>query len=614
MSDRQSQITQILAALEAQWRARPGWRLGQLIFNAIHWRTASPASRPAPPPLSSVTDAFLLDSLRSHPPIVEDDITRERQARDHLADELAEERAARDHLADLLAKAERDRDAARAAARDLASEIADVRLVLDPYAEARPGERLRQQVTETIHRLIADRTDAERHANNLRELLEDELAEERRTVGHLANLLAKAKLELQVAQLGRQLADAKAVQDLDGTSVGLLPQGLDRDGELKIQVEIDGRAFTTWVSREWWAMATPEEWRQEGQESNHQEILNGSESSSEAETPASILDDPRMSGETWLDAADVTQAILDAWPVWSYKAPGGTPILMLATKARSLLWEDAWQLRPLRPLRLPGMNERGEIAAGNMTPEHFERVREWQWRLAGEGPRSWSGVRDQPSMATVRASEVWRPAIFAQLDEPAPADEPTYHCDQARGFMVRLGNLAPGQQTFNDVAAQFRRWVDAPDIALLSRMNAVHAPDVALLSRLYDALGADSLEGACARAEAFKAARERVQAVISALYRGDHLLGEIAGALADAANVDDPPNNWTPPNTAVVGAWCIHDEATKTLELQARIDADGAALAALFSVLDVTSIEDAVVATRAMVEHGRAIAQLLRSR
>lgn len=150
------------------------------------------------------------------------------------------------------------------------------------------------------------------------------------------------------------------------------------------------------------------------------------------------LDDPHMDGETWIAIENVTQNMLDAWPVWQWQRwpdsrPGRVGYISAWVAGRTakgmggmVLREGCYGVGYLRPLRLPGMNSRGEIAAKDMTQAHFDRVPEWQWRAqctdADNGShvwRSWAGGFGGYGMVHVGdyVGEVWRPAIFSQLDE-----------------------------------------------------------------------------------------------------------------------------------------------------------------------------------------------------
>lgn len=144
-------------------------------------------------------------------------------------------------------------------------------------------------------------------------------------------------------------------------------------------------------------------------------------------SPDNPLDDPRMDGKTWIPAEDVTRAMLDAWPVWEVIRRNCADRVVrphIVGHETAPAHGSQW-----RPLRLPGMNSKGEIQAKDMREEFFERVREWEWRHAedtgvcGEwndtmGPGHFTGAW---SMAEVgdASDELWRPAIFAKLDHPA---------------------------------------------------------------------------------------------------------------------------------------------------------------------------------------------------
>lgn len=144
----------------------------------------------------------------------------------------------------------------------------------------------------------------------------------------------------------------------------------------------------------------------------------GQDAAEHGTKPDNPLDDPRMDGETWIWADVLLRSPewLDAWPAWERWNNGCNPVVVVHP-TYSDVRDSNEGLAQWRPLRLPGMNERGEIAAKDMTPEHFARVNEWQWTSA-------EGWRTMPS-ATIEDvdpggpgfEELWRPAIFAKLDE-----------------------------------------------------------------------------------------------------------------------------------------------------------------------------------------------------
>lgn len=132
---------------------------------------------------------------------------------------------------------------------------------------------------------------------------------------------------------------------------------------------------------------------------------------------ASVLDLPCMDGETWIPAEDVTQAMLDAWPAWEARRASHPRIwAWLASDwyAISLIHDAS-----VRPLRLPGMNAKGEIRAEDMRPKFFGRVRDWQWRSVGARRTiqpTWTRNTRWGWNEVGIDDELWRPAIFAQLD------------------------------------------------------------------------------------------------------------------------------------------------------------------------------------------------------
>jgi hypothetical protein len=130
------------------------------------------------------------------------------------------------------------------------------------------------------------------------------------------------------------------------------------------------------------------------------------------------LDDPRMDGTAWIPARYVTQAMLDAWPVWESRVSGMPDLWLDAAHDLPPGFGHPYQRRPLR---LSGMNEQGEIRACDMTPAHFDRVSSWQWK---------SDAREEPWQATNPGEnhveycdtsdsppEMWRPTAFARLDK-----------------------------------------------------------------------------------------------------------------------------------------------------------------------------------------------------
>lgn len=135
-----------------------------------------------------------------------------------------------------------------------------------------------------------------------------------------------------------------------------------------------------------------------------------------------ILDLPEMGGVFWTSFREVTQAMLDAWPIWEE-----WPIWeRFGDRIQLLLLRDVGQLHEgssFRPLRLPGMvDEKGCIAAKDMTPEHFERVKDWQ-RCSGPYPewKTVTGCSMDDVETALDLDECWRPLSFAQLDcEGAP--------------------------------------------------------------------------------------------------------------------------------------------------------------------------------------------------
>lgn len=144
-----------------------------------------------------------------------------------------------------------------------------------------------------------------------------------------------------------------------------------------------------------------------------------------------ILDDPRMGGVAWLAAPAVTDVMLAAWPVWETRRRSRTidDGVRWARYLRTWFSREDLEDWEYRPQRLPGMNARGEVAAADMTPEHFLRVERWQhgepgdWRLFGADGREHGGEllvfgwRDFLDSKPRNLGSQWRPAIWAELDE-----------------------------------------------------------------------------------------------------------------------------------------------------------------------------------------------------
>lgn len=124
-----------------------------------------------------------------------------------------------------------------------------------------------------------------------------------------------------------------------------------------------------------------------------------------------ILNSPRMSGDVWLDPETVTQEERDAWPVWEF-APGpeNPPVVhpqqfLIAGEPQFGSWGK------VRPLRLPGMNELGEIHADNMTFDHLRAVEHWQWLPWSRN--EWVDI-DSKDVVDVGLGRRWRPALFGR--------------------------------------------------------------------------------------------------------------------------------------------------------------------------------------------------------
>lgn len=101
------------------------------------------------------------------------------------------------------------------------------------------------------------------------------------------------------------------------------------------------------------------------------------------------VDDPRMDGETWIDAKDVTEQMLVAWPVWDTEHDTQTQDAGKRHARYLCDWVDrsGWLWRPLR---LPGMGRNGIVQADDMTHEHWTRCRWHSRNLVYQSTNSWS--------------------------------------------------------------------------------------------------------------------------------------------------------------------------------------------------------------------------------
>lgn len=137
-----------------------------------------------------------------------------------------------------------------------------------------------------------------------------------------------------------------------------------------------------------------------------------------------ILDLPKMNGLHWMPSHEIAQAMLDAWPFWEHngayseRAWSSDVVYSLILGSGLGCW---------RPLRLPGMNELGYIKGSDMTEAHFERVEDWQV-LEYMGPLCPS---TRAMIESPREYDLWRPAVFARLDDRIIEPEPACNCDQA---------------------------------------------------------------------------------------------------------------------------------------------------------------------------------------
>jgi hypothetical protein len=162
-----------------------------------------------------------------------------------------------------------------------------------------------------------------------------------------------------------------------------------------------------------------------------------------------------MNGETWMHGDGVTQAMLDTWPVWECSAGNGLPSSLHVVREIGDLPADD---DAVRPLRMPGMNEQGEIKGSDIqSQEHFERVREWQYRGA-----EWPWTTFQGGWWYLRQNKLakqltFRPAIFAGLDkepEPEPV-EPEWKTVDSRarkGLLCAIVNAGLEQSTYQENA------------------------------------------------------------------------------------------------------------------------------------------------------------------
>ena len=213
-----------------------------------------------------------------------------------------------------------------------------------------------------------------------------------------------------------------------------------------------------------------------------------------ASTSTSVLDDPRMGGNHWLSTDFIYSRRLQAWRVWEFDSGNGDPVKIQIDPTMALV--RAFPDSRFRPLRLPGMNEHGEVAARDMTPAHFERVREWQVYLPDSGWRGWGGIIGHTfTMMHVNSNwpgEKWRPAVFAQLDEqpaPAPAPPPapksprvyiagsSKHTDRARMLAAQLEchGILPTERWWDHIDAN--RAIGIADGDLMPEAARAYAED-----------------------------------------------------------------------------------------------------------------------------------------
>lgn len=142
-----------------------------------------------------------------------------------------------------------------------------------------------------------------------------------------------------------------------------------------------------------------------------------------------ILDDPRMSGDAWLPRAEITQEMLDAWPVWSV-AYVLCPLLPDRAFCFDTTLEEIRKFEVARPLRVPGMNRDGVIRASAMTTAHFDRIRDWQWRDTARPEWNECYFPVISEVETAAPGEQWRPAIWADLKPRV--EPPLTHVKSAR--------------------------------------------------------------------------------------------------------------------------------------------------------------------------------------
>jgi 8-oxo-dGTP pyrophosphatase MutT (NUDIX family) len=133
----------------------------------------------------------------------------------------------------------------------------------------------------------------------------------------------------------------------------------------------------------------------------------------------------------WTPTEQITQDMLSQWPVWEYVPVGAPSAISTMVPPFPDLLDRHYAMVEARPLYLPGMNFKGEIANSDMMPLHFQRMNDWQIDPTPGVGEGWMGFTLSPKSGMDEvdcnlASAIWRPAIFAELDnEPDSEREPT---------------------------------------------------------------------------------------------------------------------------------------------------------------------------------------------
>jgi hypothetical protein len=179
------------------------------------------------------------------------------------------------------------------------------------------------------------------------------------------------------------------------------------------------------------------------------EKIRGAQPADDDQEPggADPLDDERMDGVRWSYPVRLPIHLIEAWPFWecadgSLDDDERVPVRVGSFAEVNVSDVDTGgTLRVVRPLRLPGMNEDGEIAARDMTPGHFERVAAGKWQFSDDRGHSWHRLQEwsggMPAVG-VRPDSIWRPAIFAQLPQDEAATEEPSDVLRRAGAYVRI--------------------------------------------------------------------------------------------------------------------------------------------------------------------------------